>query len=208
MNLKEAFRYQNKLQELMGEARMILGSEHNITKVTSTHLRHKVMPEAENETVEDTPSSEYSDRITQIAGLMMYLLDQRSALSHAIAQAKQALPLDFDSEVSLNSARQETARLFKRMGQLRSSEVTLPNGGTGYRFNADGNQVAYRCDLKQVTTINFDRDKVLSYASTLHKKADAISTELDRCLVDSNVAYQPPFDVNDTFQEVLEQYIG
>ena len=43
MNLKEAFRFQNKLQSMMDEAQSILGSTANITKVQNTYLRKKVM---------------------------------------------------------------------------------------------------------------------------------------------------------------------
>jgi len=49
MNLKEAFRFQNKLQSLMDEAQSILGRDQNITRVQNTYLRKKVMAEAENE---------------------------------------------------------------------------------------------------------------------------------------------------------------
>ena len=43
MNLKEAFRFQNKLQSMMDEAQSILGSTANITKVQNPYLRKKVM---------------------------------------------------------------------------------------------------------------------------------------------------------------------
>ena len=43
MNLKEAFRYQNKLQSFMDEAQGILDRDANVTKVENTYLRHKVM---------------------------------------------------------------------------------------------------------------------------------------------------------------------
>ena len=39
MNLKEAFRFQNKLQSMMDEAQTILGVNSNITKVQNTYLR-------------------------------------------------------------------------------------------------------------------------------------------------------------------------
>lgn len=45
MNLKEAFRFQNKLQSMMADAQSILGNNGNITKVQNTYLRHKVMAE-------------------------------------------------------------------------------------------------------------------------------------------------------------------
>ena len=138
---------------------------------------------------------------------MMYLLGERELLCKAIRETKSALEIDIDSETSLNLKRQELSRLFNKMNSLRSSETLVPNGGLGYRFNAEGNQVAYCCDIKKVTTINFDRNKVRNYLSALNKKADDISTKIDLCLVNSVVNYNPPFDVNDSFADVFENYI-
>ena len=204
MNLKEAFRFQNKLQRLMDEGEGILNREKNVTKVETTYFRKKVMSEAEDETVLEVPETEYAEQITELVGFMVYLLDQKEQLSKAIRAAKSKLEIDMDSEVSLNSKRQELSRLLGRMSDLRGSEVVIPNGGTGYRFNADGNQVSYRCDVKRVTTINYDRKKVRNYLAALNRKIDAVSVELDRCLINSSVEYEAPFDVNDSFAEVFE----
>ena len=168
MNLKEAFRFQNKLGTLMDEAQGILGREANITKVENTYQREK--------------------------------------LSKAIHAAKNALPIDMDSEVGLNAKRQEIARVLKRMADVRNSEVLINGGGTGYRFNQEGNQVTYRCDVKRVTTINFDRKVVRNFAAEMNRRADAVSAELDRCLVNSEVAYEAPFDVNDSFAEIFSAF--
>lgn len=203
MNLKEAFRYQNKLGALMDEAQSILGRDENITKVENTYLRKKVFDGAENETVIDTPPTEFADRITDIVRFLMALMEQREVLSKAIHAAKNALPIDMDSEVGLNAKRQEIARVLKRMSDVRSSEVVINGGGTGYRFNQEGNQVTYRCDVKRVTTINFDRKSVRKFAAEMNRKADAVSSELDRCLVNSEVSYEAPFDVNDSFAEIF-----
>lgn len=203
MNLKEAFRYQNKLGTLMEEVQSILGRDGNITKVENTYLRKKVFDGAENETVIDTPPTEFADKITEIVRFLMYLMEQREVLSKAIHAAKNALPIDMDSEVGLNAKRQEIARVLKRMADVRNSEVVINGGGTGYRFNQEGNQVTYRCDVKRVTTINFDRKVVRNFAAEMNRKADAVSAELDRCLVNSEVAYEAPFDVNDSFAEIF-----
>ena len=210
MNLKEAFRFQNKLQALMDEAQSILGSTANITKVQNTYLRKKVMPEAENETTIDAPATEYSEQITLVAEFLLHLLSEREKLSVAIFHAKAGLdlPAGLDGEVSLNSKRQEVAGLFRRMAGLRSSEVLIPNGGTGYRFNNEGNQVSYRCDVKRVTTINFDRNKVRKMCGDLSKKSDEVSAALDSVLVNTQVEYTVPFDVNDTFAEAFEAFAG
>ena len=206
MNLKEAFRYQNKLQALLDEAQGILDCDSNVTNVANTYLRHKVMAEAEDETILDLPQTEYAQQITDIARFMLYLLEEKSRLFAAIRKAKDALDMDMDSEVSLNAARQSVARTFKRMNDLRSSEQLLSGGGTGYRFNAEGNQISYCCDVKRVTTINYD--KVIHAAlSKLNRQADETSNRLDLCLVTSKVDYTVPFDVNASFAEAFETYL-
>lgn len=206
MNLKEAFRFQNKLGALMDEAQSILSLDSNITKVENTFLRRKVFEGAENETVVDTPPTEFADRITELVSFLVYLMAQREALCKAIHAAKNSLPIDMDSEVGLNAKRQEIARVLKRMADVRNSEVVINDGGTGYRFNQEGNQVTYRCDVKRVTTINFDRKAVRNAAAELTRKADAVSSELDRCLVNSAVSYEAPFDVNDSFAEIFTTF--
>ena len=210
MNLKEAFRFQNKLQSMMDEAQTILGINSNITKVQNTYLRHKVMAEAEDETTVDTPSTEYSEKITELAEFLLHLLTEREKLSAAIHKAKASLNLTagLDGEVSLNGKRQDIAGLFRRMTGLRNGEVLIPNGGTGYRFNNEGNQVSYRCDVKRVTTINFDRNKIRKMCAELSKKSDETSAALDAALVNTSVEYEPPFDVNETFAEAFEAYAG
>lgn len=206
MNLKEAFRYQNKIQLFMDEAQSILNRDSNITKVENTYLRHKVMAEAEDETVLVVPETEYYEQITDIARFLLYLLNEKAALFAAIRKAKDALEIDMDSEVSLNATRQSIAYTFKRMNDLRNSEQTFSNGGTGYRFNAEGNQISYCCDVKRVTTINYDRNVIRSELGRLNKTSDETSAKLDLCLVTSKVDYEPPFDVNSSFAEVFEAY--
>ena len=208
MNLKEAFRYQNKLQSFLDEPQAILNRDENITKVEKTYLRHKVMPEAQDETLVVAVETEYSDRITDVARFTLWLLAEKERLFTAIRAAKAALPVDMDSEVSLNATRQNLARTFKHMSDLRSSEQTLSNGGTGYRFNADGNQVSYKCDVRRVTTINYDRSVIRRELQKLYRAADEMSAQLDLCLVTSTVDYAPPFDVNVSFSEAFETFAG
>ena len=207
MNLKEAFRYQNKIQRLSEEAVSILRWDKNVTKVENTVLRHKANPEAEDETMLESPDTEYAGQITEVAMFLMFLLNEREKLSQSIRTAKQTMDVDFDGEVSLNARRQEIAGIFRHMGQIRCSENLLSGAGIGYKFNAEGNQISYRCDLKQVTTINFDRNKIRNFAAGLNKKADRVSAELDRLLVNTQVCYEEPFDVNDTFADILQQYM-
>ena len=92
------------------------------------------------------------------------------------------------------------------MARIKSKEVTETNSGVGYRFNNDGNQVSYKCDVKRVTTINFNRNTVRKYAAQLSGKSDATSMEVDKCMINYEVEYEPVFDVNDSFDEVFEKF--
>ncbi len=208
MNLKEAFRFQNKLNHLLSRTAGFLRSEENITKVETTYLRKKAMPEAEDETIQSEYPTIYSEHVGGVMDFALYLLDQKEQLSRAIHQAKAALPIDMDSETSLNTCRQDLATAFNTMAGLRSSQVNVPHGGLGYCFNSDGNQITYRCDARKVTTINYDRTTARKYLTQLNKKADAVSVELDQALINSHVDYEPPFGPNDTFEDILEAYLG
>ena len=151
-----------------------------------------------------------SENITEMAEFLLFLLDEREKLSAAIHQAKVSLPLGagLDGEVSLNGKRQEIATLLRHMAGLRNGEVLISNGGVGYRFNNEGNQVSYRCDVKRVTTINFDRNKIRKMCADLSKKSDETSAALDAALVNTPVEYETPFDVNETFAEAFEAHMS
>ena len=207
MNLKEAFRFQNKLQSLIASVEDILDVEDNVIKTQKTYLYKKAMPQAENETVTEVPATEYYTQINQLADFLIYLLGEHEKLSKIINTVKKNLSLDIDGEISLNKHRQNIASVFRKMTALKNSEIVSQRAGTGYCFNAEGNQVAYKCDIKTVKTINFDRNKIRRYAKKKKKKSDSISAEVDSCMINSIVEYTVPFDVNDSFSEIFDDFL-
>ena len=86
MNLKEAFRFQNKLNAMLTEAENVLERDSNVMKVENTYLRKKVMPEAENETVVDTMGAGDS----YIAGFLVSWLRKRPLAECMKAGAENA----------------------------------------------------------------------------------------------------------------------
>ena len=77
MNLKEAFRYQNRLQSFMEQAQFILDDVSNVTRVEKTYLRHKVNPDDKDEKVTVSADCEYYEQITDLARFLVYLLEQK-----------------------------------------------------------------------------------------------------------------------------------
>ncbi len=165
------------------------------------------MSDAQDAVVEEAAPSEYAGHANEIAAFLMSLLEEREKLCRAIHAAKSSLALDMDSEVGLNRQRQELAEVFRHMTTLRNSEKTIAGGGSGFRFNGEGNQVSYRCDATQVTTIDFDRNKIRGLAMALGKKADEISMSMDKSLVNTEVLYEQPFDMNESFEDILNDFI-
>ena len=142
MNMKDAFRFQNKLKDLMIEATEILQDRRNIVKVKTTHLRSKVMGDAQDAVVEKSLPVSMLAMLTKWLPSLMSILEEREKLCRAIHTAKGGLDLDMDSEVGLNRQRQELAEVFRHMTTLRNSEKTIAGGGSGFRFNGEGNQVS------------------------------------------------------------------
>ena len=90
MNLKDAFRFQNKLKDLMIEATEILQDRRNIVKVKTTHLRSKVMGDAQDAVVEEVAPSEYAGHANEVAAFLMSVLEEREKLlsSHPYRQGR------------------------------------------------------------------------------------------------------------------------
>lgn len=208
MNLKDAFRYQNVLSRFVRQAQDILCVKSNVTQEKKVYLHKKVDKDLENEEVITSASAraEYAGRITDLACFLVWLVGQQDELSKAISATKKSLDVDIDSESGLNQVRQGVGNVFRRMAMLRGSEVLETNGGVGYRFNAEGNQTAYKCDVRTITTIDFDRNAIKKMWASLSKQADEISNKIDLALVTSKVDFIPPFDVNENFNDVFEWF--
>lgn len=205
MNLKEAFRYQNFLDSNLSKITEYLSYNQNVTKTTQKHLRNKANPEAQDEELDTTKDRQIEYPVNTLIDFVSHILEQKEKLSIAINDAKSSCGLDIDSAVSINKKKQEVARVFSRMGNIKPSETI--KRGTAYKFNAEGNQTTYAYDINEVSVIDFDRNKVKAIAKRLVTEADEVSTKLDKIMIDTEVVYSPIYDVNDSFDDVLEQYI-
>ncbi len=208
MNMKEAFRFQNKLDAILSEAEDILKIDRNVMKQQSHYLHSKVISELKDEIIEDRPDVDLGENnVTNLIQFTVFILQEKEKLFRAIRKAKNEQAVDIDSEVSLNSSRQQVAAVLRRLAGLRDKETIISNGGFGYRFNAEGNQVSYKCDVKRISSINFDRGAVQKLVKELNAKADAVSADIDRCVVNATVDYTVPFDVNASFMDIFEDWL-
>jgi len=201
MNLKEAFRYQNTLSHLIDATIDFLSRKSNITVVTQDHMRKKANPEAQDEKVTVERDRTLAQDNNTVLLFLDHLVEEKSKLSAAISKAKASCDFDLDAELANNKTRQRVKACLDAMARIRPDERTV--SGRAYKFNADGEQVPYAYDVKQVTSIDFDRNKVRASAKKYQKEADDVSTKIDRLMVDVEVAYVPEFSPTDTFDDAI-----
>jgi hypothetical protein len=206
MNLKDAFRYQNFLDRMLVETYRYLGDSSNVTKTTQEHQRHKANKEAEDETVEITTGSKTKYAVSNVVDFMLELLDEKSELCKAITAAKSSSGEDIDALIAVNKAKQAVSRTLVTLGDTRSAERVVR--GSGYKFNATGEQVSYYYDIKEVSTIDFDRNVIKKLGKKLKADADEVSSLVDQLMVNLQVEILPAFDVNDTFEDSMERFLN
>ena len=129
MNLKEAFRFQNKLQSMMTDAQSILGNNGNITKVQNTYLRHKVMAEHGRMRSQGCPPPSIA-RISPRWQSSCCSSPTSGKVERRNHKAKVSLPLGagLDGEVSPQPGSARDCHLLRHMAGLRNGEVLTSNG--------------------------------------------------------------------------------
>lgn len=204
MNLKESFRYQNFLESMMGFAgNSITDREHSLA-VTKKHLRNKTNNEAEdmNEIVDFGEFYKNDD----VLKFMLFLVNEREKLTTAIGKAKASIGFDLDAAVETNKFRQTLVQRTKTMLRYTSSKKV--ERGTDYKFNAEGNQNQYFYDIEVESTEAFNRESAKCVMKEIATKADETSAKIDSAMINTQVEYIPPFNVNDSFEDVMEIFLA
>lgn len=204
MNLKESFRYQNFLENMMAEAGANLTNrEHGLT-VTKRHLRNKANPDAQDmEEIVDVGEFYKDD---DVLSFMLLMVDERQKLTDAIGRAKASVGFDIDAAVETNKFRQTVAARTKAM--LRFTPSKRIEQGRDYKFNVEGNQTPYLYEIEVEATEAFDRGRAKSVIREIMLQSDKTSAEIDSALINTQVEYEPPFNVNDSFDDVMEEFLA
>lgn len=203
MNLKEAFHYQNFLNSLMNLAAMSVKSGGAL-KITKKHLKNKANPDAEN--VEETIEPTDYIPVESYVRFMECLIEAKAALTEAISDAKSGLAFDIDAAVETNKLRQSAHGSLKRILNMNKA-YTKTERDSDYKFNAEGNQVSYVYDVEVTATEMFDRKFIKDKTKELITKSDEVSAMIDMAMVNTIVNYTPAFDVNDSFEDIIAEFV-
>lgn len=204
MNLKESFRYQNFLENMLAYAgNSLTDREHSLT-ITKNHLRKKANAEAEDmmETVDVGEFFKNDD----VLKFMTMLVEERSKLTNAIGKTKASIGFDLDAAIETNKFRQTVANRVKTMLRFTASKRT--ERGTDYKFNVEGNQTQYYYDIEVEANEAFDRSVAKDTMRKLILEADKVSAEIDSAMINAMVEYDAPFNVNDSFEDVMTDFLA
>ena len=168
------------------------------------HLRSKANPDATDETVDMTKDRKISYPVNKLIEFAVHIISEKSKLSEEIENTKKICGLNIDSAILLNKRKQELSKVFSNMANIKAVERITQ--GRANKFNVEGNQVSYTYDITEVSTIDFDRNKVKVLSKKYANEADEISTQIDKIMIDCEVNFTPTYDMNDTFEDALEQF--
>lgn len=202
MNLKESFRYQKFLDGLMMNAGSYLQNPYYCLQTTKVHQRHAVNPDVDDVT-EVVDDGEFVPADTVMA-FMAHLVDEREKLSIAIGAAKASIGFDMDAAIETNKFRQSLNGSIRKM--LRFVGTKKKGTEIGYKFDINGQQVSYRYETEVTTEERYDKDAAKALMRETIAKADEVSAAIDAALINTTVTYEPPYDVNESFDDVLEAF--
>lgn len=201
MNLKESYRYANYLDNLLDTAYTYLRDRRFITTTKQEHLRSKANSEAENEIIEVQKPYDVDFTPNNIVDFVVKVIDEKEKLSAAIAKAKVETEINIDNAIAMNKKKQAFVSVLNGMANIKASEKQT--SGTDYKFNQEGNQVKYCYNITETTTIDYDRNSVRALAKKFLKETDEISAKLDAIEINTVLNFEPTFDINSTFEEVV-----
>lgn len=203
MNLKESFRYQKFLNELIDNAADSVQARNHCLKTTKIHKRNAANPEVEDMIEEvQCPDAFYPN--DDVIEFMLSLIEEKRKLSEAIGAAKSVIDFDLDAAVESNKQRQYMARVLKCM--LRYTPSTNTETCKDYKFNAEGNQMPYFYNVDVVTTEAYSRTSAKEAMKKISAEADVVSAKIDTAMINAVVDYNPPYDVNDSFEDAMAEF--
>lgn len=204
MNLKESFRYQNFLDDMISQGCLSISMRNHSLKTVKHHNCNGANPEAENFDEDVVEAEEFFEN-DEVISCILFLMNEKETLSGAIEVAKAKSDINIDAAIGMNKCRQKVASSLKRMLSFKPS--TRKEFEYGQKFNVEGNQVDYKYDVIVENTEAFCRESAKNVLKSIVEKSDSVSTQIDIAKVNVNVDYEPQFDVNDTFDDVMQEFL-
>lgn len=214
MNIKEAGRYSNYFNGLLGSLNYIHPDiAGNLYKTTEKHKRNESIEGVDEITKELKIDSTYDVTPEQVSELIATLLSEKLKLSSAIAQAKAIMIMTIDGVDYPYDTAIEYAKLLQTMskGFYRNIDNYKPSTadrrGSDYTFNVEGNQVPYTYPLEVVTELKFEKSTFKKEDKDLKTLANKLSTEIEEMSSRKVIDFETDFDYLEKIDEVMQKLV-
>lgn len=201
MNLKESYRYANYLDNLLSTAYSYLRNKGFVTTTKQNHLRSKANSDAQDEVIDVQKPYDVEFTPNNVVDFVVKIIKEKEGLSNAIAVAKANTEINIDNAIAMNKKKQGFVSVLNDMADIKATEKQ--KNGSDYKFNAEGNQVAYYYTVVETTGIDFDRNDIRALAKKYLKETDEISAKLDTIEINTILDFEPKYDINSTFEELV-----
>lgn len=198
MNLKEAFRWQNHLDQLLRTAYTVVNTEKHVIRESRVHHYSNIIATLEDKTEEVYEPYE-NHSAEDLIHCIMYLQTMKEALTKAIFDVKSTITVDVD--LANNVCRRNTLERIKWLLSIKDKEQII--SGIGKTFNAEGNQVSYQYDISVKKTPDFDQDKLKKVYRDLYEEVETTSAHIDDEMINTNVEFKPQFSLSDSLSDVI-----
>lgn len=202
MNLKESYRYSNFLTSLLSKSYSYLRCYDFITTTNQEHLRKLSNPDAENETIVLQKPYTVDFTPNDLLDFVVQIFEEKDKLMNGISEAKRRAEINIDDAIAFNKMKQGFVSVLN--GMVEKKSLKKKSQACGRKFNAEGNQVNYYYDVIEETSIDFNRDNVRKLAKKYLKETDEISSKLDSIEINTVVNFEPRWDINDEFEDLVK----
>lgn len=205
MVLKEAYRYQNYLTTLINSGTGLLNDHNFITTTEQKHFKSKSIDNVDDERIVKTKPYELDKETTpmRVVEFLLKVIEEKEKLSLEIEKAKMNAEININSSISMNKIRHDFLDTLRHMATTKS--VERDSEGVGYKINNDGNQVSYRYPIKEIVTIDYNRNDINGLIRKFQKKCDGVSNKIDREEILLDVEYTPVWDIDTPFEDAVLQ---
>lgn len=205
MNLKEAFRYKHKIEELVSQACVIISDARNHIETKTVTMCSQVADQPDKVTIKD--HGKWFGQTENIAMFACELLKQKEALCEAIREAKISQKFDAGLMSDVNATRRTVATVLQTLSSYEENTSVLEDEGRVWMVNNEGTQVPYQCDKRITETPTFDKDLIKGLVDKTFAEADTASSRVDLAMVEDCVRWNPSFSVNESFKDVYRKYV-
>lgn len=204
MNLKDAFKYQTKLHDIVAELDSYL---RTVSVRTELHKKSASLPSATDEVVDISVERRFDCETDNIIKAICAITNERIMLNRAIYKAKHDLTILYDIDIDCltvnNKMLHDLQRLLHTLYNKR--DTTYKHTGNACTLSSDGNSsITYTYPIEGTIVYDYNKDDVKMAYKHLIVQTDCNSDLIASKILSTELDFTPNFDYNDDASSIIQ----